>query len=79
MTDPAASAASDLPPDMRARIEAMTSLGYERWRVMVERIGGCEEPIRLVGESMHVDAATARWRLTVGVDGADVGSSGRGC
>jgi hypothetical protein len=34
---------------MYARIEAMTRPGYDRWRVMVERTGGCEEPIRLIG------------------------------
>lgn len=47
-----------LTPNMRARIETITEAGYDRWRVMVERIGGCEEPVRLVGTSHRADPRT---------------------
>jgi hypothetical protein len=38
--------------------EKATQPGFERWRQMVEGAGGCTAPIRLVGNSVTIDADT---------------------
>lgn len=50
--------AAGVPPELRALAEAMARPGYRRWRTMAERVGGCEQPIRLVGQSIRFDKDT---------------------
>ncbi|MEW2356541.1 replication initiator [Spirillospora sp. NPDC029432] len=47
-----------VPPWMRAVAEVISAPGYERWTRQVAATGGCSAPVRLVGESQVIDAAT---------------------
>jgi hypothetical protein len=60
MNGPRTSGIPPFSPEMYARMEAMTRPGYDRWRAMVERTDGCEEPIRLIGQTVHVDTTTGQ-------------------
>jgi replication initiator protein RepSA len=47
-----------LPTWVRQIAEKAAQPGSERWRQMVEGVGGCTAPIRLVGDSATIDANT---------------------
>lgn len=47
-----------VPQWLRRMAERAGQPGFERWRQMVAGTGGCEHPIRLVGQSMTADAQT---------------------
>lgn len=57
-----------LPKDVSALIDRAGEPGFEAWRRQIIRLGGCANPIHLVGTAMVVDSSTGEALLSYGSD-----------
>lgn len=48
----------DLPPEIMAAVQRARMPDFPRWQQMINATGGCEQPIRLTGDRLTVDAET---------------------
>lgn len=52
-------------------LDLATRPGFDAWRRHIVRLGGCTNPVHLVGRSVLVDTTTGEALNEVGLDGAD--------